>query len=344
MSSAQPDTMQKVLSSKKGGRWADIALQIVLLLILFLAPLVIHNDYYVHVGVMFCMFAAMSVGWNLIGGYANQTSLGHAVFFALGAYTTTLLELRLHVTPWLGILAGVIVSIVLAILIGWPTFRLSGHYFALATLALLQIGDIVFTYFDKFTGGSSGLIIPIMHNAPGMLQFASNTTYFYVSAVLLVITLAVAKWVLRSSLGYRLLAIKGNPDAALLAGVNMMKTKLIALMISGALVGMIGGFYAEYMQYIDPNSLFSFTISINMALFAIIGGVDFWWGPIIGAIILVPLSQYTSTVLTGKWSPLGEAIYGALLILVILVKPRGIGEWLAAGWDRLVRRGANEST
>jgi branched-chain amino acid transport system permease protein len=145
--------------------------------------------------------------------------------------------------------------------------------------------------------------------------------------------------VLRSPLGYRLRAIKGNAEAARLAGVNTMKAKMHALIISAAILGVVGGFYAQYMQYIDPESIFSFDLSINMALFAIIGGLGSWWGPILGCLILVPLNQYTSLVLTGQWSPLGEAIYGALLVIVILIKPRGLSEWLTAGWVRLFGRG-----
>lgn len=342
MSFAEPKVTSNSTSlNTQRYRMANVILVGICLLLTALAPLYLSNDYLLRIAILICMYTSMSVGWNILGGFANQTSLGHAVYFGVGAYTTVILQLQYQLSPWIGILIGVGAAVLVALPIGWSTFRLSGHYFALATLALLQVAHILFTYFGGLTGGSSGQTIPILHNSPGMFQFESQTTYYYISAIIMVGVLIIARFVIRSRLGYQLRAIKGNPEAARLAGVNTMKSKMIALIISAAIVGVVGGFYAQYMQYIDPDSMFSFDLSINMALFAIIGGLSSWWGPILGCLILVPLNQYTSVILTGQLAPLGEAIYGALLVLVILLKPRGLSEWLTIGWERLFRRGEN---
>lgn len=301
-------------------------------------PFYVGSDFNLRTATLVCLLATMSLGWNLLGGYANQVSLGHAVFFALGAYTTGLLEIRYGVTPWAGIPAGMVVAVAVSVVIGIPTFRLAGHYFALGTLALLQIGTILFTYYRGITGGALGLTVPLLGDRPEMLSFKYPIWYYYIAAAMLVVALGIARLILYSRLGYRLRAIKENPLAAQLAGVGLLRAKLLVLAISAAVVAAGGGFYMEFIQFIDPDSAFSFQVSINMALFAIIGGVGTWWGPALGAALLVPLSQYTSLVLTGRLAPIGPLFYGVLLLVVILLRPRGLGEWLVRGWDRVWER------
>lgn len=308
------------------------------LAILLTVPFWVGSDYGLRIATLVVVYATMSLGWNLLGGYANQISLGHAVFFAMGAYTTAILQLRFGISPWIGLFVGVLLSVALAALIGIPTFLLSGHYFALATLALLQVGFILFTYFGGVTGGAPGLSIPITGSNPAMFQFTLPIYYFYIAAVILLLTLFVSRTVLYSKLGYRLRAIKENPLAARLAGVNLFRAKLSALMISAAIVSVTGTFYIEYIEFIDPGSAFSFDVSVNMALFAIIGGVNSWWGAVLGAAILVPLGEALRIQLTGQLAPLGQLSYGLLLIVMILVRPRGLAVWLTVGWNTLVER------
>lgn len=321
-------------------RGAEIGLMIVAVGLVAAVPFYIGSDFNLRTATLVCLLATMSLGWNLLGGYANQVSLGHAVFFAVGAYTTGLLEIDYRLTPWLGIPIGMVVAALVSIVIGIPTFRLAGHYFALGTLALLQIGAILFTYYRGITGGALGLTLPLLGDRPDMLSFKYPIWYYYVAAAMLLATLSIARVVLYSRLGYRLRAIKENPLAAQLAGVGLLRTKLTALAISAAVVAAGGGFYMQFIQFIDPDSAFSFQVSINMALFAIIGGVGTWWGPALGALLLVPLNEYTSLVLTGRLAPIGPLFYGVLLLAVILLRPRGIGEWLVRGWDRLWERAA----
>jgi len=319
-------------------RWAERAVMFGAALLLLAVPFYVGSDYALRVATLVCMFGTMALGWNIIGGYANQISLGHAAFFALGAYTTAILQIDYGISPWIGLIVGAAVASLVAVVIGLPTFLLSGHYFALATLALLQVANILFTYFSGITGGPSGLSIPLLGNNPAMFQFELPIWYFYIAAAMLLLTLWVSRTVLYSKLGYRLRAVRENPEAAQLAGVNLFQSKLIALVISAVVVSVVGAFYLEFILFIDPASTFSLTVSINMALFAIVGGVRTWWGPAVGALILVPLGEYTSSQLTGQLAPLGQFIYGLLLIIVIIWRPRGLGEWMTSAWNRLLKQ------
>jgi branched-chain amino acid transport system permease protein len=313
----------------------NIALMAVLVAALFLAPSYLGNPYLVRILVLVCIFGAASVGWNLLGGYANQVSLGHAVFFGVGAYAVVIFQGTLGLSPWLAMPVGVVVSLVAALLIGWPTFQLSGHYFALGTLALLQIFDIVARYWKSLTGGPAGITLPILPSGVANLQFDGPGPYLYVSGLLLIGALAIARGVRYSRLGLRLDAIRLNPQAAALAGVNLFRVKMTALLISAAVVSLAGSMYASFLQFLDPDTAFSFNTSVNMALFAIIGGVGFWWGPVLGALILVPLGEFASLKLTGNLASVGQLSYGVLLIVLILVQPRGIAGWLNRLWRRL---------
>lgn len=308
------------------------------LLLVVGAPGYLPDAFYLRVATFVCFFGVLALGWNVIGGYADQLSLGHAVFFAIGAYTTALLQVDYGLTPWAGILVASVLGALTALAFGVLTFRWSGTYFTLATLALLEIGGICATFFRGITRGPSGISIPILHDSPGMMQFDSPLPYYYIAAVMLLGSLLVSRLVLRSRLGYRLRAIRANPEAAQLAGVNLFRTKLTALVISAAVVAAAGGFYAEYIQFIDPDSTFSLQLTVNMALFAIVGGVSSWWGPALGAAIMVPITQYTSMQLTGRFAPLGEVGLGLILIIVILGRPQGVAPSLSSLWTVVSNR------
>jgi len=318
-------------------RYATIALMAVIVLALFTAPHYLADDYQVRILVLVCIFGTASVGWNLLGGYANQVSLGHGVFFGVGAYAVVIFQGVLGLSPWLAMPVGVVVSIVAALLIGWPTFQLSGHYFALGTLALLQIFDIVARYWKGLTGGPAGITLPILPSSLWNLQFDRPSSYLYIAAVLVLASLAVARWLRYSRLGLQLAAIRQNPQAAALAGVDLFRTKMKALLLSAIIVSLSGSLYASFLQFLDPDTAFSFNTSINMALFAIVGGVGFWWGPLLGALILIPLGELASDRLTGNAAALGQLSYGLLLIVLILLQPRGIGGWVNKLWRIVIR-------
>lgn len=321
-------------------RFAPLATAFILLVS---APGYLPNEFYLRVATFICFYGVMALGWNVIGGYADQLSLGHAVFFALGAYTTALLQVDFGLTPWVGMAVALVLGGLVALAFGVITFRWSGTYFTLATLALLEIGGICATYFQGITRGSSGISIPILHNSPGMMQFDSPLPYYYIVVAMLLGSLWVSRKVLASKLGYRLRAIRANPEAAQLAGVNIFRTKLAAIVISSVVVSAAGSFYAEYIQFIDPDSTFSLQLTVNMALFAIVGGVTTWWGPALGALIMVPITEYTSLQLTGRFAPLGEVGLGLILIAVILWRPKGFAPALETIWSAISRRLVPES-
>lgn len=336
-----PQQLQKPKTGTKQKRKispAQLILCIGIVLALFLAPLYLTNSYHVRILVLVCIFATASVGWNLLGGYANQISLGHAVFFGIGAYAVVIFQGHYQLSPWLAMPVGVAVSVAVALLIGWPTFQLSGHYFALATIALLQVFHIIASYWEGLTGGVAGISLPILEPGLLTLQFISPVPYFYITAVLLLIVLFVAWRVRRSRLGMQLEAIRLNPQAASLAGVNLFRTKMKALVLSAAVVSVAGSLYGSFLQFLDPDTAFSWNTTINLALFAIVGGLRLWWGPALGALLLIPLGELASLYLTGNLAALGQAGYGVLLIVLILLQPRGIGGLLERGWHRLTTR------
>lgn len=338
MSVGTPDRTARTAPGTARTRRAQFgggALGLVVLAAAVLAlPAVLPNDYFVWVATLICVYGTAALGWNILGGYANQVSLGHAVFFGIGAYAVAMGS-RAGWSPWLSILVGVAASLVAAVLIGLPTLRLSGHYFALATLATLQIVLILATYFADVTGGPQGLFLPILEPGLANLQFDEQRSYLWIAAVMFLAALALSRTVARSRLGLQLFAIKQNPEAAALSGVNLFRTKMTALAISAVPVSVAGSIYLAMLQFVDPPSVFAFNLTVSFALFAIVGGVSVWWGPALGALLLVPLGDYSAAVLSGRLAPIGQVGYGLLLIVLILVQPRGLGGWLAGLAGRL---------
>lgn len=308
---------------------------VVFLVAVFAAPMYLSNQYDLRLAILVCLLGGASIGWNLLGGYANQISLGHITFFGIGMYTVAIFQTTLHLSPWLAIPVAVLLSVAVAVLIGWPSFRLSGHYFALATLALLPVSELIASGWESLTGGARGLSVPILPSGLATLQFDSPEPFFYVSAVFLVVVLVIARVVRFSTLGMRLSAIRSNPEAATLAGVNQFRSKMTTLLISAAIVAVAGALYGAFLQYVDPRTAFSWDTTLNLVLFAIVGGLQFWWGPLLGAVILVPLNEYASLQLSGNLSALGQLAYGVILLVLIIFQPRGLGGLLQTLFHRL---------
>ncbi|CAM5198976.1 Branched-chain amino acid ABC transporter permease OS=Castellaniella sp OX=1955812 GN=EPN31_01105 PE=4 SV=1 [Castellaniella denitrificans] len=311
---------------------------IALLAAVFTAPLYLDNQYDIRLAVLVCLLGSASIGWNLLGGYANQISLGHITFFGIGMYTVAIFQTSLQLSPWLAIPVAVVLSLAVAVLIGWPSFRLSGHYFALATLALLPVSELIASGWESLTGGARGLSIPILPSGLSTLQFDEPEPFFYVSAVFLVIVLAIARIVRFSTLGMRLSAIRSNPEAATLAGVDQFRTKMATLLISAAIVAVAGALYGAFLQYVDPRTAFAWDTTLNLVLFAIVGGLQFWWGPLLGAVILIPINEYASMQLSGNLAALGQLAYGLILLLLIIFQPRGLGGLLQAAFQQFEGR------
>lgn len=301
-------------------KWAVFAV------VMALVPMGLHDKpYLMHVIVLAILFATMGQAWNIVGGLANQISLGHAAFFGIGCYASTLLLIKFGLSPWVGLLVAVLVSGAAGALLCIPTMRLRGHYFALATLAFGEVMRAIANSWSGLTGGPVGLSVPVSNDSFVLLQFESPVPYFYIFLAAFLLTTALFIAISRSKLGYRLRAVKANPDAAEVIGVNTARTKVIASVISAGLMGACGTLFAQFTFFFDPNSVFSLGgISIKVALICIIGGIGTAVGPLIGAFFILPLEEIFSGLFMGQSGGYSQLAYGVILIIVILVEPRGI--------------------
>jgi len=297
--------------------------------------------YYQHVLIICLVYVALGQAWNLVGGYAGQWSLGHAAFFGLGAYTSTLLLIRLNVSPWFGMLAGGLVAAAVACAIAFPCFKLRTHYFAMATLAIGETLRVLFLAFD-WTGGATGLTLPLQRIPSWRdMLWASKGPYLAIILIMAVAMTLVIAQVERSRLGIYLRAINQDEEAAARLGIDPRRYKLAALAGSAFVTGMTGTFYAQYTTYIDPFSVMAPMLSVRMVLVPVFGGVGTVAGPIIGAFVLIPLSEATRVIWGGRGIGIDQVIYGAIIVWLTLWAPGGVvALWRRRRRARLVPRAA----
>lgn len=289
-----------------------------------LVPRFVSDVYMMNVLILTLLFAALSQSWNLLGGYCGQVSLGHALYFGIGAYATSLLYVKFGITPWGGLLAGGIIAALIALALGYPCFRLKGHYFSIATIVIAEIGLLLFHNWD-YAGAALGIQWPFTPDSWWTLQFARDKApYFYFALGLFAVTWLVTFSIVESKWGYWWRAVKDSADAAESLGVTIFHSKMAAAAISAFFTAVGGGFYAAFVSYIDPDSVMHFRFSLLMALPAVLGGVGSLWGPAIGALILIPLAELTRSYLGGSGSGLDLVIYGGLIMIVSLTRPEGI--------------------
>ena len=287
-------------------------------------PLVVTQPTALNTATVMLMTAQLGAAWNILGGYAGQVSLGHAAFFGCGAYVSTFLLLHGGVSPWIGMVLGGLVAAAFALVIGWPCFRLRGHYFAMATIAVGEIVQAVVTNWDAL-GGAVGLYLPV--EEAGWRGFVWNSTkvpYYYIALGLLAITLLVNQVVVRSHLGYYFRAIKDEPDAARSLGVSLARYKLVAIALSSFLTATGGTLYAQKELYIDPGSVLPTALSIKISLAAILGGVGTLLGPVVGAVVLSGIEEGSRTLFGGTGRGTDLIIYGLLIVGIAVFKPEGI--------------------
>ncbi|MDP8959809.1 MAG: branched-chain amino acid ABC transporter permease, partial [Actinomycetota bacterium] len=239
-----------------------------------LYPLLFDSPYLHNLGVLTCLYALMATGWNLLGGFTGQISLGHAMFFGVGAYAAAVGGGKLGLNPWASIVIGAALAVALALALGGPVFRLRGHYFAIATIALGEIMRVVFLNWE-WVGGASGLSIPLQQDSLAELQFSGRQKweYYYLALLLLVLALVATFFILRSRTGYYLIAIREDQKAAAAMGVPVTFYKQVAFAFSAVAVAVAGGFYAQYVLFVDPPSTLALLISIQITIAAILGGV-----------------------------------------------------------------------
>lgn len=304
------------------------------LLVLALAlPWLVTDATHQNLAILIVMAAQLGVAWNILGGYAGQISLGQVAFYGLGAYTSTLLFVQWGINPWFGILAGALVAAAISLLVGWSCFRLKGHYFAMATIAVAEIFQVIFTNWE-FAGSAVGLTIPMDRTGWSTLVFSSKLPYYYLALALLLLTL-LANWLIeRSYLGYYFRAIKDEPDAARSLGINLARYKQIAFVISSLFTALGGSLYAQKELYIDPASVLGTGLSIKMALVAILGGVGTLFGPLVGAGVLTVIEEGTRMVFGGSGRGTDLIIYALLIVLIAVYYPAGVLGWCRSRYAR----------
>jgi branched-chain amino acid transport system permease protein len=288
-------------------------------------PLVFTRPFPRHVMIMIFLYGALATAWNILAGYCGQISLGHAVYFGIGAYTSTLLVREAALTPWLGMVVGAALAVLVSQAIGYPVFRLRGHYFAIATIGFGEIVQTVVLNWDRI-GGARGLFVPIKR-PDSLLNFQFHETkavYYYIALGLLALALGATRWIDRSRSGYYFRSIREDQDAAASLGVHVARAKHAAMAVSAALTALGGTFWAQYVLFIDPESVFPLSLSILICLVAVLGGVGSLWGPVVGAVVLVPLSEGTRVLLGGTGKALDLVIYGALIMVIAVFQPAGL--------------------
>lgn len=279
--------------------------------------------------ILMLIFATLGEAWNLITGFAGQTSFGHAAFFGIGAYTSAVIYYHYGVTPWLGMILGGIIASVVAAVMSYPCFRLKGHYFAIATLAVAEIIKQIFVSW-RYVEGATGISIPIIHRSSSFatrlfyLQFNEKLPWIYICLVLFTAVIFLCSYLENSKMGYYLKAIRESHEVAEAIGINPTNYKLYAMVISAFISALCGSVYAQYILYIDPFMIFSLDISMKIVLLTVLGGIGNIFGPIIGAAIFIPLSEFTRIQLGGSGTGIDLMIYGLLIVLITCFQPKGV--------------------
>jgi branched-chain amino acid transport system permease protein len=311
-------------------QYAAIAIFAVLYLAL---GFLVRNSYYQLMMTLVLIWAIMGLGWNMLSGYSGMISFGHAAFFGLGAYTMTIAFVKFGITPWLGIPIGVVVGVIAGVLIGIPTFRLRGHYFALAMLAY----PLAMLYVFEWMGYQEVSLPMKRENPAAYMQFNDQRVYMIIAMVVMVACMIISLHVERSRFGRSLLAIKQNLPAAEAAGINAARWRMYAMMLSAAMAAVAGGIYAVILLVVTPLTVFGALTSAQALIVTLFGGVGVFWGPIIGSAILIPLAETLHAELGHILPGIQGVVYGVAIIVIILAAPDGI-YWKVR--DRIMARRA----
>lgn len=286
-------------------------------------PLLVENVFYQRVGALVVLTAISASAWNIIGGYAGQISIGHAVFFGCGAYGSLLAFTHLGWPPIAGAPLGIAVALLLAVLVGTPTFRLQGHYFSMATIAVAELARIIVTNWPLL-GAATGLSGPAMPRSALDLSFIDPRPYYWLFLLVLAVLLLVTAWMSRSRMGFYLRAIRGQERAARSLGVPVRRYKLFALLISAGFTSLAGSLYACMVGFVDPESSLGILVSVRMVIVAALGGAGTLFGPLLGAALLVPLEEWTNAAFGGGGTGITYMVYGGIIILVSRFAPGGL--------------------
>lgn len=305
-------------------------------------PLAVRSATYLHILVLLYLYAYLTTSWNLVGGFAGVLPLGHAAFVGIGAYTSTVLSLQYGISPWIGMMIGGILASIVGVIIGLPTFKMRGAYFALATIAFAEGIRVMVENIDNLgplnLNGPRGLQIPPLNTGLLNFMFATKEPYYYIILFMLAGVLLLTYAISRSKLGYYLVAGGEEPEAAMALGINVARAKLIAMAMSSFLTALAGTFWAQFTLYIHPKSVMSLDISFEIAFIALIGGRGSIAGPVLGALLLRPVTDLSRIYFGGKLPGLHLIIFGVVLIVVMLYQPRGLQEPLTRAYRSITKR------
>jgi branched-chain amino acid transport system permease protein len=296
---------------------------------LLLYPWILTGPFYERMGADLLLAAIAASAWNIVGGYAGQISVGHAMFFGIGAYAPLLVFTQWQLPPLLGVPLAIVVSLAVAVAVGMPTFRLQGHYFSMATIAVAELIRIVVGNWD-FLGAAVGLMGPAQPSLVN-LTFRSAVPYYYIFLAVLAVLLGVTHVLASGRMGYYWRAIRASERAARSLGVPVRRYKLYALMLSATFTSLAGSLYALMVGFIDPDSGLGILVSVEMVITAALGGIGTLLGPLLGAAILVPLRTATNSLFGGGGSGLTYILYGGIILLLARFEPGGLLEL----WRRL---------
>jgi len=291
---------------------------------LLLLPYAVTDSFLLTALILVFLFGTVALAWNILGGYAGQLSFGHAVFFGIGAYTSSILLSRYGILPWLGALIGAAISAGVSLVIGYATFRLRRHFFALATLALGEIARISFLNWG-FVGAAIGLYLPLQYRgSAAYLMWDDKQPYYTVGGILFILVIALTAVIDRGRMGIYLKAINHDEETAQAFGLDPLSYKQWAMGTSAALAALAGSLYAQFVLYIDPYTVMSARISLLIVVIALIGGRGTIWGPVAGGAFIILLTEYSRSVLGQYGGGYDYALLGLLVMLVALFEPKGL--------------------
>ncbi|MCD8371215.1 MAG: branched-chain amino acid ABC transporter permease [Clostridiales bacterium] len=301
----------------------QIVLLVVLLVIALVLPQLTGSMFVHNLLILIVIWSILGMGWNVMGGFTGLVSNGHCMFYGFGAYSVGLTLQYFGWSPLITIFLGMIFSAAVAFVIGKPVLRLKGHAFAICTMALAECMRYVCVNV-AFTNGAKGVsmfkkgVNPVL-----FLQFKDERIYYYLYLAILLIVLALIKYLSKSKFFYYLRTIRGNEEAAASVGIDVSKYKIRAYMLSAAIVSLGGSLYAQYLLYFDPASMMTLNVSMMIVLVSVMGGIGTVTGPILGAIVIESLSEYTRSFL-GTYGGLDMVLYGVLVIIIVLFLPGGL--------------------
>ena len=298
-----------------------IAVLVVVLAVLTAVPW-FGSDVLVQFGINALLLAVLAQGWNIIGGYTGYASFGNSVFYGLGSYGVAIAMVQWQLPFGVGLLFGVVLAAMFAVLLGLPVLRLRGHYFAIATLALAQVMTAIVSNV-KLAGRNIGLVLPPLNNDP---------LFYELSLGLLVIATLAVFWLARSRFGFGLIAIRENEEGAAVMGVNTTLYKVLAFALSGVFSALAGGIHAYWITFLDPESAFDISLNVKMIIMAVFGGPGTVFGPIVGALSLSAISELLASEVTS----IAGLFFGVVIVAAVVLMPRGLADMLrrirSTGW------------